>query len=98
MATEKKFVQTIPLFLQKFVWLVARDNPTKFQKDLLSSCWENLNLSFEIFFLNFPFPWQQEPFLKNQTLGAKLDIGIQLPVKYQEGLTNGCGELERTKF
>ena len=36
--------------------------------------------------------------IENQTLGAKLNICIQLPVKYQEDLTNGCRELERTKF
>ena len=55
-------------------------------------------LRFPKFYVNFRFPWQRDTFLRNQTLGAKLDIGIQLPVKYQEGLTNGCGELERTKF
>ena len=41
---------------------------------------------------------EREPLQKNQTLGAKLDIGIQLPDKYQEGLTNGCRERKRTKF
>ena len=76
MATVKKFVQPIPILLHKFIRLDARNNPTKFEKDCISSCWENTNLTFQNFFIKFRFPWQREPFWKFWTLYAQLDISI----------------------
>jgi hypothetical protein len=68
MATAAKFVQPIPIFLIYLVPLDVDVVPIKFDQFLFSKQPAMIIFVFFIFLAFWPFPWQRQPFWKNQPL------------------------------
>ena len=61
----------------------------------------NLLWSF-LYFFNFlgswPFPWQRQPFWKNQPLKAQLHMAYHIPTRFQKVWSRHLREMWRTNF
>jgi hypothetical protein len=47
-------------------------------------------LCFSFFLAFWPFPWQRQPFWKNQPLKAQLHMAYDNPTKFHYGISEKC--------
>jgi hypothetical protein len=85
MATAAKFVQTIPMFLG--LSRSTRCGCCSYQVSSIS-VWRVTRYDhfcvFHFFFTFWPFPWQRQPFWKNQPLKAQLHMAYDIPTRFHK--------------
>ena len=79
MATVAKFVQPIPFFLVYLVPLDVDVVPFIFHQFLFYHF-----CVFHFFLAFWPFPWQQQPFWKNQPLKPQLHMIYDIPTRFHK--------------
>jgi hypothetical protein len=84
MATAAKFVQPIPICLAYLVPLDVDVVPIKFHQFLFwrVTCYDLFCVYH--FFSIWPFPWQRQPFWKNQPLKAQLHMAYVIPTGFHK--------------
>ena len=55
-------------------------------------------LCFSFFLAFWPFPWQQQPFCKNQPLRAQLHMAYDIPTRFHKVWSRHLREIEWTKM
>jgi hypothetical protein len=79
MATAAKFVQPIPIFFG--LSRSTRCGCCSYQDSSISAM---IILVFFIFLAFWQFPWQRQPFSKNQPLKAQLHMAYDIPTRFHK--------------
>ena len=99
MATAAKFVQPIPIF---FGWSRStRCGCCSYQVSSIFvwrvTCYDHFCV-FHLFLAFCPFPWQQQPFWKNQPFNAQLHMAYNIPTRFHKVWSRHLRETELTKM
>jgi hypothetical protein len=99
MATVAKFVQPIPIFFG--LSRSTRCGCCSCQVSSISvrrvTCYDHFCV-FQFILAFWPFPWQRQPFWKNQPLKDQLHMAYDIPTRFHNVWSRHLREIERTKM
>ena len=93
MATAAKFVQPIPIFFG--LSRSTRCGCCSYQDSSISAM---IIFVFFIFLAFWQFPWQRQPFWKNQPLKAQLHMAYDIPTRFHKVSSRHLREMWKTNF